>query len=83
MCKGKRILAELENFGQISECGCGTFHVSIGPVSVALDSNSLRRLHELVGRAIQKSDSNDLGYPESVFSNSTYLALRKVVKIKH
>ena len=83
MCKGKRMLAQHENFGHIAECDCGTFHVSIGPVSVALDSNSLRRLYELVGTAIQKADAHDLGYPESAFTNTTHLALRRVMKIKH
>ncbi len=83
MCAGKRMLAEHENFGHVAECSCGTFHVAVGPVSVALDSNALHRLYEMVGTAIQKADSAEPGKPESFFSHSSHLALSKVMKLKH
>lgn len=50
MCAGKGLLAVDENFGHVAQCGCGTLHVSVGPVSVALDAKALRRLHELLAR---------------------------------
>jgi hypothetical protein len=77
------MLAVQENFGHVAECACGTIHLAIGPVSVALDSNALRRLLEMVGAAIHKADSNEIAESESVFSHSSHLALSKVMKLKH
>jgi len=36
MCAGTRVLANRENFGDVVECGCGTIHVTVGPVTIAL-----------------------------------------------
>ncbi len=83
MCAGKDLLAVYENFGHVAECGCGSIHVTVGPLSVALDSHALRRLHELLGAAIEKLDSAELVQPESLFRHSSHFALRKVMKIKH
>lgn len=54
MCKRTGILAIRDNFGHVVECGCGTIHMTIGPVTVSLDSGSLRTLHEMLGQAIKK-----------------------------
>jgi hypothetical protein len=83
MCTGKRVLAVEENFGQVAECECGTVHVTIGPVSVALDSHSLRRLRNLIGAAIEKEDSAEPAQPESVFFHSSHFESRKVLKLRH
>jgi ketosteroid isomerase-like protein len=50
MCAAKGFLAVQENFGHIAVCDCGTLHVTFGPVSYALDSQALRRLHQLSRR---------------------------------
>jgi hypothetical protein len=83
MCVGKRLLAVQENFGTVAECDCGTIHVTIGPVSVALDSHSLRRLGDLVESAIMKADSPGPAHPESFFYHSSRFESRKAVKLKH
>jgi hypothetical protein len=83
MCERKGLLAVEENFGCVAECGCGTLHVTVGPVSVAVDAQALRRLHELLGAAIDKLNSAEFPTPESLSWQSSHLALRKVLKIKH
>jgi hypothetical protein len=83
MCAGKRILAVSENFGTVVQCGCGSVHVTVGPVSVALDSETLQKLHRLLGAAIQRIESDELTETESVYEHSSHLALRRVVKLKH
>ena len=83
MCDRKGLLAVEENFGCVAECGCGTLHVTVGPVSVAVDAQALRRLHELLGAALDKLNSAELLTPENLSWQSSHLALRKVLKIKH
>jgi hypothetical protein len=83
MCTGKKVLAVQENFGQVAACDCGTVHVSIGPVSVALDSHSLRNLHNLLGSAVHKMEAMEDGQPESIFFHSAHFESRKVLKLKH
>ena len=85
MCAGKGFLAVVENFGHVAECDCGTIHLTIGPVSVALDTESLRRLHAMLGAAIERleSASDDLAQPKPVLMHSSHLALKKVMKLKH
>lgn len=83
MCERKGLLAVEENFGCVAECGCGTLHVTVGPVSVAVDGQALRRLHELLGAAIHKLDSADLAMPHHLTWQSSHLAVRKVLKLKH
>jgi hypothetical protein len=83
MCERKGLLALEENFGSVAECGCGTLHVTVGPVSVAVDAQALRRLHELLGAAIDKLNSAEFLTPENRSWQSSHLALRKVLKIKH
>jgi hypothetical protein len=83
MCSGKRVLALQENFGQVAACDCGTVHVSIGPVSVALDSHSLRHLHDMLGSAVHKIEAMENGEPESIFFHSAHFESRKVMKLKH
>jgi uncharacterized protein YunC (DUF1805 family) len=85
MCAGKGLLAVQENFGHVAECGCGTLHVTVGPVSVALDAKALRRLHELLAAAIERLDSEgeELAQPKPLVMHSSHLALRKVLRIKH
>ena len=84
MCKRTGILAIRDNFGHVVECGCGTIHMTIGPVTVSLDSGSLRTLHEMLGQAIKNVDVSVglLEEPEPLL-HSTHLALKKVMKIKH
>ena len=85
MCAEKGLLTLLENFGHVAECECGTIHVSVGPVSVALDSQAHRRLHGMLGSAIERLDhkAEELLRREPLWTHSSHLALRKVVKIKH
>jgi len=82
MCERKGLLAVQDNFGCVAECGCGTLHVTVGPVSVAVDAQALRRLHDLLGAAIDKLDSAELA-GDHLSWRSSHLALRKVLKIKH
>jgi len=74
-----------ENFGHVMECGCGTMHVSVGPVSLALDARALRRLHEMIGVAITRMDSmpDNVEQPSAMLVHSSHLELRKVMKLKH
>ena len=89
MCAGKGILAQVENFGHVAECGCGAVHVTVGPVTVALDSNALRRLHELLGEAIDRQEASwaeptvSASAPDSAHFGASHLALKKGLKIKH
>lgn len=85
MCAGNGVLAVQENFGHITECGCGTVHVTVGPVTLALDSQALRHLHELVGAAITQQEAavEELILPKHSLVRSSHLAMRKVLKIKH
>lgn len=85
MCAGKGLLAVQENFGHVAECGCGTLHITVGPVTVALDPRALRRLHEMLGAAIERlhSEADQLEQPKPLLMHSSHLALRKVMKIKH
>jgi hypothetical protein len=83
MCERKGLLAVQDNFGCVAECGCGTLHVTVGPVSVAVDAQALRRLHDLLGAAIDKLESAELAAPDHLNWRSSHLALRKVLKIKH
>jgi hypothetical protein len=83
MCTGNRMLAVQENFGKIAACDCGAIHVTIGPVSVALDPQTLRKLNDLIGAAVRATDEEQRSQPESFFSHSTHLALKKVMKLKH
>jgi hypothetical protein len=82
MCERKGLLAVQDNFGCVAECGCGTLHVTVGPVSVAVDAQALRRLHDMLGAALDKLDSAELSGPEPLSWRSSHLALRKVLKIK-
>jgi hypothetical protein len=61
MCSAKGLLAVQDNFGHVAECACGTLHVTVGPMRVALDGKALRRLHELLGTAIEKLESDSEG----------------------
>lgn len=83
MCERKGLLAVEENFGCVAECGCGTLHVTVGPVSVAVDGQALRRLHELLGAAIAKLNSAEFITPQNINWPSSHLSVRKVVRIKH
>jgi hypothetical protein len=85
MCTGKGLLAVQENFGMVAECDCGTIHVTVGPVSIALDSHALRQLHGMVGSAIERLDSASLESPKhrTTLTHSSHLALTKILKIKH
>jgi hypothetical protein len=85
MCSAKGLLAVQENFGHVAECECGTLHITVGPMSVALDGKALRRLHELLGHAIETLDSDpkELAQPKPVLPHFSHLSMRKVMKIKH
>jgi hypothetical protein len=84
MCKRTGILAVRDNFGHVVECGCGTIHMTIGPVTVSLDSKSLRTLHEMLGTAIE-NENMSIGILEEAepLLHSTHFAIKKVVKLKH
>ena len=88
MCTAKGMLAAQDNFGHVAQCDCGTVHVTVGPVSVALDTQALRRLRDLVGAAIEKIDSaaeapEQLEQPKPILPHLSHLAIRKVMKLKH
>ena len=85
VCSANGLLAVQDNFGHVAQCECGTLHVTVGPMSVALDAKALRRLHELIGTAIEnlESDSEELSQPKSVLPHFSHLSMRKVMKIKH
>ncbi len=88
MCASKEFLAVQENFGHVAECGCGTIHLTVGPVTLSLDSEALRRLHDMVGNAITQMesdthDSHELTEHKSLLMHSSHLAVRKVMKLKH
>ena len=83
MCAGTELLVVYENFGQVVACDCGSIHVTVGPVSVALDGHALRRLHNLVGAAVEKLNFEKHPSSPASFPHSSHLALRKVMKIKH
>jgi hypothetical protein len=57
MCTATGLLAVQENFGHVAECNCGTLHVTVGPMTVSLDTQALRRLHDMLGNAIDRLDS--------------------------
>jgi hypothetical protein len=52
----KSFLAVHEEFGHVLECDCGSIQMRVGPVTLALDENALRRLHEMVTEAVGKLD---------------------------
>jgi hypothetical protein len=85
MCKGTGVLVKLDDFGHVLECGCGTIHVTVGPVTLALDPQALRTLHKMLGRAIEAEEVNrhQLSDPEPFLMHSSHLAVKKVVKLKH
>jgi len=88
MCSSRGFLTVQENFGHVAECGCGTLHVTVGPVSLSLDGDALRRLHEMLGNAISQLESESQHHqgatePRSPLLHSSHFALRKVVKLKH
>jgi hypothetical protein len=85
MCKGTGILAMRDNFGHVVECGCGTIHVTVGPVTLALDPHALRSLHEMLGQAIEAEECNGRqpSDPEPFLMHSSHLAVRKIVKVRH
>jgi hypothetical protein len=85
MCAGNRLLVVDENFGHVVECGCGTLQVGVGPVSVALDAASLRKLYEMIGVALMRlaGTANDLQTTDDGAMHSSHFELRKVVKFRH
>ena len=54
MCSPKWMVAVEDGFGVVAECHCGTLHLSVGPVSVALDREGLERLHSLTEVALRQ-----------------------------
>ena len=54
MCTGKRFLAVEEAFGSVSACDCGTVHLTLGSVSLALNASTLRRLQSMVNAAVKQ-----------------------------
>ena len=86
MCTGNRLLVRLENFGHVMECGCGTLHVGVGPVSVALDAGSLRKLHSMLEEALTRLEAGPeevLPPSDGLLVHGSHFELRKVVKFKH
>jgi hypothetical protein len=86
MCTTKGLLAVQDNFGHVAECDCGPLHVTFGPVSVALDSQALRHLHDILANAIDRLDTtreDELAQPKPLLPHFSHLAMRKVMKIKH
>ena len=86
MCAGNRLLVMEENFGHVLECGCGTLHVGVGPVSVALDVASMRKLQEMLSVALLRlaslPDEMEMSGGD-VAVHSSHFELRKVVKFRH
>jgi hypothetical protein len=85
MCAGNRLLVLEENFGHVVECGCGTLHVGVGPVSLALDLRSLEKLHEMLGAALARiaSPSDEVESPVGTLVHGSHFELRKVMRLKH
>jgi hypothetical protein len=85
MCAGKTVLAVQENFGVVAECDCGTIHVTVGPVSLAVDSEALRKLHVMIGMAIEHRETvpSDVDAHKAALLHTSHLAMRKVMKLKH
>jgi len=85
MCVGKGILAMEENFGHVLECACGTVHVNVGPISVALDRNAMRRLHDMLGAAIARLDAapDEFERPERFTTHAAHLEFLKTLNLKH
>lgn len=54
MCIHKRILAVENDFGQVTECDCGTIHMTAGPMSIALNYHTFRKLHALLMTAMEQ-----------------------------
>ena len=73
MCTHKRLLASEKDFGHVAECDCGTIHVTVGPVSVALNQNALRRLRDLLTSAAERlpASSGSTGFPEEKQEDSS------------
>ena len=57
MCVEKRTLAGDEGFGHIGECDCGTIHLTVGALSVALSVVAFRRLEALLAGAVRRLSS--------------------------
>lgn len=66
MCTKVRVLALEDKFGTVAECDCGTLHLTVGSVSVALDEEALKRLHALLSGALKQLAAR----PETQAQNS-------------
>jgi len=85
MCRGTGVLAMRDNFGHVMECGCGTLHVTVGPVTLAVDARALRTLYDMLGEAISTTDTADVEIHRSqqLPVHTSHLAVKKVLKVKH
>lgn len=85
MCKGTGLLAKQENFGHVVECGCGIIHVTVGPMTLALDFQSLRKLNEMLEQATisANTQAEEITDPRPLLVHSSHLAVKKVMKLKH
>jgi hypothetical protein len=85
MCAGKTVLAVQENFGLVAECDCGTIQVTIGPVSLSIDCEALRKLHSMIGTAIEHRETmpSEIDAHKAALLHTSHLAMRKVMKLKH
>jgi hypothetical protein len=54
MCTTKKLLAVEQQFGCVTRCDCGTIHLTVGVVSLALDQEALGRIYQLVGAALKQ-----------------------------
>lgn len=48
----KQLLAVEPQFGYVTRCDCGTLHLTVGVVNLALNHQALRRVHRLHGVAL-------------------------------
>jgi hypothetical protein len=54
MCTKKTLLAADQQFGFVTQCDCGTLHLTVGVVSLGLDREALRRIHRLIDVALKQ-----------------------------
>jgi hypothetical protein len=73
MSCSKKVLASHGKFGCVYECGCGTIHVSVGPVDLKFTRASLLEMYAMLAEAAQELEprSEGEGQTEDIFFDSS------------
>ncbi|MEL6340314.1 MAG: hypothetical protein AAFQ65_10425 [Myxococcota bacterium] len=50
-CKRQELLAK-NDFGHISQCGCGVAHINLGPMTIRIPADGLAAVAELFAQAV-------------------------------